>query len=302
VERDAQAYLDNKAVGGNVVLEMLEMVRCEVERGKSVVVWTHSKGVHGTDLQRSVGQCLHRAGLLNGVTTDNKPQVVIDNYGQHDATNKYSYTQVAVLLGVMRRNECELAGAICGESRDIERVIDHAEVRKVKVADVAVTILQTTGRSCGRNVVNGKCEPQTSYMIYPNSKGEDITAVLRPQFPKARWEAYRPRFAVVKLGVTGQWVEVVLEYLDQQLSNVKKISSRTLKVEVGAVAIAASTWTRIIDQVCEQSSNVTRDHKNLLMGDSEVPNSVLTSTPWKRDGQSVVRVDGELFGFKVEAA
>ena len=302
VGRDAQAYLDNKAVGGNVILEMLEMVRCEVEKGKAVVVWTHSKGMHGTDLQRSVGQCLQKAGLLDGVTTDNKPQVVIDNYGQHDATNKYSYTQVAVLLGVMRRHECELAGAICGESRDIERVVNHAEVRKVKVADVAVTILQTTGRSCGRNVVNGTCEPQTSYMIYPNSKGEDITAVLRPQFPKARWEAYRPRFAVVSMGVTAKWVEKVQEYLDRQPSTVKKISSRTLKVDVGASVIAANTWTRIINQVCEQSPNVTRDHKNLLMGYGEVPNWLSTATPWRRDGQSVVRVDAEFFGFTVEAA
>ena len=302
VERDAQAYLDNKAIGGNVILEMLEIVRCEVEKGKAVAVWTHSKGMHGTDLQRSVGQCLRKAGLLDGLTPQQRPQVVIDNYGQHDATNKYSYTQVAVLLGVMRRHECELAGAICGESRDIERVVNHAEVRKVKVADVAVTILQTIGRSCGRNVVNGTCEPQTSYMIYPNSKGEDITAVLRPQFPKARWEAYRPRFAVVSMGVTARWVEKVLEYLDRQPSTVKKISSRTLKVEVGASVIAANTWTRIINQVCEQSSNVTRDHKNLLMGDGEIPSWLSTSTPWRRAGQSVVRVDAEFFGFTVEAA
>ena len=300
VERDAQAYLENKAVGGNVILELLEILRKEA--GKPIVIWTHSKGTQGTDLQRSVSLCLRKAGVLDAVTEEGKPQVVIDNYGQHDATNKYSHTQVSVLLGVMRRNECELAGAICGESRNINRAVNHRDVRRVKVADVAVTILQTTGRSCGRNVVNGKCQSQTTYMFYPNSRGEDVSAILRPQFPYANWEKYGPRSAVVKEGVAAKWVATVLEYLDQLAPTVRKIGSKTLKVELGAGAIATDTWTRIINRVCEHSSHVTADHRSILMGISDLEYSPYNSTAWKRDsgGQSLVRLDCEYLGFKEE--
>jgi hypothetical protein len=66
VKRHTDEYLAGKAEGGNVILELLEMVRHEVAAGKAIIVWTHSKGTRGEDLKRAVEQCLKKAGLLDG--------------------------------------------------------------------------------------------------------------------------------------------------------------------------------------------------------------------------------------------
>jgi hypothetical protein len=166
--------------------------------------------------------------------------------------------------------------------------------------------------------VGGKSRPQISWLIYHDTKEQNLTEGLRPLFPGAKWIEYKPAFAQTpEPTLVEVWGLRVLEYLDRLPLGVKRISSRKLKAEVGAGEIATKTWQRIIRQVCEQSSNVTMTHRNhssmvgsevsnmvithrnlSSMIDGQVLNTSVTSTPWKRDGQSLVRVEASLFGFE----
>ena len=167
--------------------------------------------------------------------------------------------------------------------------------------------------------VGGKSRPQISWLIYHDTKEQNLTDGLRPLFPSAKWIDFKPVFAKTpEPTLVEVWSLRVLEFLDRLPLDVKKISSRKLKVEVGAGDITTKTWQRIIDQVCENStiyhrnqssmvsgmvSNVVMTHRNISsMVDGQVPNSPVPSTAWQRDGQSLVRLEAGLFGFEEEVA
>ena len=83
----------------------------------------------------------------------------------------------------------------------------------------------------------------------------------------------------------------MLEYLDRLRLDVKKISSRRIKEEVGAGEIAERTWVRIVDRVFELAAMTHRKHSSMVGGSYHV-------TRWKREGRSLIRLDAELFGFE----
>lgn len=261
VARDTEAYLNGTATGGNVILEVVDVVRQAIRAGKAAILWTHAKSHRGVDLHNALENCLRKAGIdidtlkvqdlsEKDETKRSKPQVMVDHYGQHDAVNHYAYTQVAIHVGIMQRSEVELSGAICGESRSMTRAISHAEVRKVRTTEKAVVLQQATGRSCSRKVVDGKSLPQTTWMIYLDTEQENLTATLRPWFPQATWQVYRPVYAVEKSGgIIATWKATAKAYLEGLPVGNNCVSSTALKKVLQAETVAPRTWARLVEDM-----------------------------------------------------
>jgi hypothetical protein len=298
VSQDLTEFMEGKAVGGNIILEVVEQVKLWVAHGKAVLLWTHKFDNCKRDLSLLLRNALGKGGIdLSSKVQDNysrgrefKDQVVVENYGRHDASNAYSYCEVVVHVGVQRRNATELAAAICGAKRDLGAKLIYQEISSVQTSDAVATLQQSNGRGQSRVTVDGKSLPQISWFIFHETKELSLTEALRPLYPGAKWENYRPLFAQApEPTLIEAWGQKVRDYLEHLPLEAKKISSRQLKREVKAGKVAARTWNRIIDHVC---SNSAMPHKRpSSMVDGIVPNSAGISMAWKRSGQCIVRLD-----------
>lgn len=300
ISQDITEYIDGKATGGNIILEVVEQVSRWAAEGKAVLLWTHKFDNSKRDLPKLLREALGKGGVNMAAKVQDvyargremKDQVVVENYGKHDASNAYSYCSVVVHVGVQRRNATELAASICGAKRDLGAKLIYRQIRSVQTSDAVSTIQQSTGRGQSRITVDGKSRPQISWLIYHDTREQNLTDGLRPLFPGGQWIDYKPVFAQTpEPTLIEVWGLRVLEYLDRLPLDLLKISSRKLKVGVGAGDVAERTWVRLVDRVCELAAMTYRNPSSMVGGSYHV-------TPWKRDGRSLVRVEAGLYGFE----
>jgi hypothetical protein len=298
VEHDLTAYLDGKAIGGNIILEVVEQVKRWMAEGKAVLLWTHKFGGSHKDLTALLRQALGKGGVdLSSKVQDKfsrnrewRDQVIVENYGKHDASNAYSYCEVVAHVGVQRRSLTELSASFCGAKRDLGSRLVYQQIRSLQTTDAVATLQQSNGRGQSRITVAGKALPQTSWFIFSETKEQSLTKRLKPLNPGATWVEYQPLFAQAsEPTLVDTWSKVVLEYLDSLPMDQKKISGKLLKSAVGGSEVADATWKRIIDTAVELTS---MDHRKI----SSMSDGSKVLTHWKREGRSLVRVDAELFG------
>ena len=60
VSTDLRAYLDGKAVGGNLILEIVEKVKTYAEEGRNILIWTHKQDFAGNNLVELLVEALER--------------------------------------------------------------------------------------------------------------------------------------------------------------------------------------------------------------------------------------------------
>ncbi len=254
VSRDLKAYLDGTAKGGNLILEVVEQVKQWQAQGKAILVWCHKADKEKHDLTQLLRDAFDKAGIDRESTVvdpysrtqELKPQVVVENYGKHDASNTWSYCSVVAHVGIQQRESVELAGAMCGAKRDLGTSLVYRQVDSVQLAEKAATFQQATGRGQSRVTVDGKALPQISFLIYKNSRHYDLTGKIAPWFPEAQWVKYKPVFCdEAEEGLMETWTEKVQEYLEGLPQDQTKVGSKTVKKAVHAEGVVSSTWARI---------------------------------------------------------
>jgi hypothetical protein len=115
-------YNAGSSKGGNPVLELVEVVKARQAAGQAVLIWTHKRSAGCHDIPQALEAALAKGGvdLSRRITNpfsrskEQVPQVQVQNFGQHDATNRYSYCDVVVLFGVQRRQLGDISAAILG--------------------------------------------------------------------------------------------------------------------------------------------------------------------------------------------
>jgi hypothetical protein len=177
------------------MLEVVEKVKTYTAQGRNNLIWTHKHDHAGTNLVTLLVQALELAGCdLTKRTRDRfskghpeREQIVVNNYGQHDASNSWTYCDVVIHLGIQERQEAELAGAMCGQLHNLGAQLTHADIKSVRMAEKAATFQQSTGRGQCRVSVNGKALPQLSIVIFKASRDNGLTQKIQAAFPKCRW-------------------------------------------------------------------------------------------------------------------
>ncbi|MDE3050838.1 MAG: hypothetical protein KGJ48_13185, partial [Nitrospirota bacterium] len=281
---DCEAYLTDKAEGGNVILEVIEQVKQWTAEGRAVLLWTHKRGTNGKDLGEILRQCLVKAGLdgkrfqvVNPYQGKSGPiskeQIVVETYGRHDASNQYSYCSAVVHVGVQQREDLDLSGAICGQKRDLQTGIDPAKVRSIRCAERAVEFQQSNGRGQSRITRNGRALPQVTLGIWKDYQGENLTELLKPWYRGATWERYQPRFTEASEDISSTLVQKVAAHMTTLPEDVVCVGSKTVKRCLRAEGIARRTWSRIVRQFIDQQNT------------------------WKLEGQMLVKQTAEAFGF-----
>jgi len=283
VSTDLRAYLDGKAVGGNLILEIVEKVKTHAEEGRNILIWTHKQDFAGNNLVELLVEALKNGGCdLTKIARDRfskgqpeRPQIVVNNYGQHDANNSWTYCDVVIHVGIQERLDSEIAASMCGQLHNLGARLTHTQIKAVRVSEKAATLQQSTGRGQCRVTVNGKSLPQLSIVIFSNGRDKGLKEKSQEAFPQSVWSKMETKFVVEEVGLIEAWVKRVEMYLEKELRD--KLSSRKLKEILNADDVASSTWKKVVRRAS--------DH----------------STTWRLNGGSLVRQTAKSFGF-VEAA
>lgn len=279
VASDLHDYLAGKAVGGNLILEIVEKVKTYSTEGRNILIWTHKQDRAGNDLVTRLVQALELAGCdLTKTTRDRfskghpeRPQIVVNNYGQHDANNSWTYCDVVIHLGIQERADAEIAAAMCGQMHSLGSRLTHADIKAVKISEKAATLQQSTGRGQSRVTVNGKSLPQTSIVIFKASRDRGLLEKTQATHPKSRWVKMETKYVVEEVGLIAKWVKTVEEHLETELKD--KLSSRSLKRVLNGYELAPRTWAEIVRKASDGS------------------------TTWRLQGQSLVRQTAQAYGF-----
>ncbi|QOJ36864.1 MAG: hypothetical protein HRU82_18755 [Nitrospira sp.] len=297
-------YTKGQAKGGNPVVELIEIVKARQAAGKAVLIWTHKSSMGCKDIPQALEAALAKGGVdtMQMVNNPNRrsgkeqvQQIVVENYGKHDATNKYSYCNVVILFGVPRRQLGDISAAILGVDRELGGKLKYQEVYSARVGESAVGAQQAIGRGISRITLNGKAGGQETILFYEDTVDFNLSERLVEIYPGASWDAYQPVYAKESKTLVSKGVEAVMNFLDMVPAEQNEMKMLALKVATGMQSTAKATWSRIMDQVEAEYSNPHK--KTPLMPDGTFP-----ATPWKREGHSLVRVEAGLYGLKDETA
>jgi hypothetical protein len=200
VSQDLNDYIDRKATGGNIILEVVEQVRRWAAEGRAVLLWTHKFDNAKRDLSKLLRDALVQGGVnMDTMVQDKyargkvmKEQVVVENYGRHDASNAYAYCDVVIHVGVQRRNLTDISAGMVGAVRSLGAKVVYQHVRSVQTSDTVSTLQQSNGRGQSRITVDGKVMPQLSWMIFHETKDQSITEGLKGLYPGATWVDSHP--------------------------------------------------------------------------------------------------------------
>ena len=105
--------------------------------------------------------------------------------------------------------------------------------------------------------------------------------------PGVKWHKWTPYFVEESDSLIDIWTEKVRTFLSSLPSDIVKVSSRSVKRQLtGTDKLAGRTWARVIQNVI---SGEPRHVPKESTGDGTV---------WKMEGQSLVRVTAESYGFE----
>jgi hypothetical protein len=292
-------YTNGTAKGGNSVQELVEIVKARQAAGKAVLIWAHKASMGCNNIPQALEAALQKGGvdtmkMINNPNSrggkESVPQVRVENYGQHDATNKYSYCNVVILFGVQRRQLGDISAAILGVDRELGAKLKYAEVYAARVGESAVVSQQAIGRGVSRVTLNGIAGEQETILFYEDTADFNLTERLVDIYPGAKWDEYQPRFAKESKGLVSRWAPIVLKHANE--SGRERISSRDLKAGVDA-NVCGHSWSDILDEVCRLSAVGHKEYSLV----SDLP---YRASPWIREGRSLVRATAERYGFKDE--
>jgi hypothetical protein len=292
-------YTNGTAKGGNSVQELAEIVKARQAAGKAVLIWTHKSSMGCNNIPQALEAALEKGGVDTTKKINNPfsrggkesvPQVRVENYGRHDATNKYSYCNVVVLFGVQRRQLGDISAAILGVDRELGGRLKYQEVYAARVGESAVGSQQAIGRGTSRVTMNGVAGEQETILFYEDTVDFNLTERLADIYPGAKWDDYQPRYAKESKTLVQTWAPIVLKHANE--SGRERISSRDLKASVDA-NVCGHSWSDILDEVCRLSAVEHKEYS--LVG--ELP---YRATPWNREGRSLVKASAERYGFKDE--
>jgi hypothetical protein len=229
----------------------------------------------GTDYANILKAELHRAGI-------DLSRIHIDTFGNETSLNSYGHCQHVFLVGILHRDVTELVGQYLGQIRDITGEISKALADDIHLSERAHLAYQALSRGSCRFVDKGQARPMKGYIVEIDP---EIETSLSTVMPGVTWTNWKPVFLPETDSLVETWTEKVSQFL-MGYEDVR-VSSRKLKTMTAAERLTKMTWHRVIQQVTSEQYQAS---KREPMRDGTVC--------WKLQGQSLVRVSAESYGFQ----
>lgn len=250
-------YKDSDA---GVFREIIEVIRC-TPPDQAVLVFTFKARDKSKDFVWCLRRALKKAGVdLNGLievdvyrdgqwVKEPRRRINFLTWGNETSLNRYSYCSIVVFAGVLHRSRLELASQVVGQLNDIDAPIDPNLLKEIEESEICQCLYQAMSRGSCRVIEGYKTKPMTVYLIH---KYRTIRTVLGQVMPGLKWEDWVPKFMVSKSRVNSLTKQIVT-YLEEQKPEVKAISTRKIKSDLGLSDVPRNTFTRIIKEVDRQS-------------------------------------------------
>ncbi|MDK2744318.1 MAG: hypothetical protein NDI90_15530 [Nitrospira sp. BO4] len=242
----------------------------------------------GTDYRKILAQEIQKAGIdLDAMTSTGHPRISIQTWGNETSLNCYAHCTHVFLVGILHRDDTELMGLYLGQTNDIKGEVDKKKANELQLSEKAHLAYQALSRGTCRTVSNGQAQPMTGYIVEVD---QEIETTLTTVMPGVKWQTWKPYFMPESEDLIVTWAKKVREYLAGLDSSLDRVSSRSIRKALKADKIAPATWTLIIRSLVKPHTG----SKN-TMGNYEV-------SEWRLEGQSLVRVTAEAYGFAEEVA
>jgi hypothetical protein len=242
----------------------------------------------GCDYTKILASEIEKAGIdLNAMTPDGKPRLTMQTWGNETSLNCYSHCSHVFLVGILHRDETELMGLYLGQVNDIHAEVNKTLADELQLSEKSHLAYQALSRGTCRTVSNGQAGSMKGYVV---EVSPEIETTLSKVMPGVKWETWKSYFVPESEGLIAEWSQKVQRYLNGLDKTVTRVSSRAIKKALQAERLKPATWTLVVRSASEPHTS-PKDST----GDYEV-------YQWKLEGQSLVKLTMEHFGFIKEVA
>ncbi len=266
----------------NMVKEVVKVVQT-IPTDEAVLLFVYrlqQKG--GTNYERILLNELESAGVdIEAKTPTGENHIVVQTWGNETSLNCYAYCQHVFLVGILHRDETELMASYFGQVNDLKAAIDKTITLDLSRSERAHLAYQALSRGACRRTQHNQARPMKGYVVEIDP---EIETALSQVMPGSQWHVWKPYFVEETDTVLSTWKGRVLKYLDDLPAEMEKVSSRRIKADLHADKVKPSTWKRIIRSATEQGHSPKRHMEG--------------GPVWKLEGQSLVRVTAEKYGFQ----
>lgn len=242
--RDA---LDKALPRGNSKLlrEIVDEVRSWPSEDKGIIVTFRARG---SELRRGKGSHAdHIRYALEQAGVDVDGRVSFITWGQHTGVNTYSSAAHVLLVGVLRRDELELASAIAGQrgALDTPHVADLDEVKRVVLSEMFHHVVQAAGRGRCRHTKDGRAEPMTLSVICSEEFPHDWWQLAMPGVKVTTWHGEH----ATPMAQECEKLEALRAALIGLPSSVERVTASSLRHLAGLDAVAPYTYSRLLTKL-----------------------------------------------------
>lgn len=225
-----------------------------IPQGHPVLVFTHK------DLKDRIRQHLVESHPFHPIH--------VLHWGEHRASNRYAHVRYVITVGVLYRDNHELAANIIGQTRRLDYPLIDREVRQVQLSEQADLLYQGISRGNSRNTVEGKAGQQDIFLFHPKKDAKPILELLEEIMPGVVVQDYpltylqRPPHGNAKhyRDVSSK----IREYLTDLDEGVTRLSVRELRDRIFPMLDSnTSTWKRALKHALDHLVGWRKDKQSI---------------------------------------
>ena len=195
----AKTRRDEQLVIKEVIHAMQNFV--SEDEGVSIIVFKPTSDKFGkrVDFQKVLEADLENAGFdlsktipvsINGKVVQ-KPKICVTTWGEHTATNDWSYCTTQFQIGILHRDTLDLMGNAAGQLGNLNIELSHKLLLDIQLSEVAHCSYQALNRINCRHVENGQAKPATIWLFHDS---DNFQKKLETVLEGAQWLGWRKHY------------------------------------------------------------------------------------------------------------
>lgn len=223
--------------------EVANTINTRIPKGEAINLWTFKTrgGTRGNFIGK-IREHLEKLGVdfdqtitING---EAKPRINILTWGMETATNRYSYAQHSVFLGVIHRDLLDIAAETLGDHKDLMLPDDNLSVAQdISASEAAHAVYQAASRSVIRHHHDGKADAGTIWLpIKTPGVINRLVAEALPGISVAPWVPEKADGWEHSESDTAKLARTIRSILRSLPNDVTRISASAVNKQLGEIA------------------------------------------------------------------
>lgn len=195
-------------------------------------------------------------------------EIFILNWGEHKATNKYSYVKYILTCGILFRNWNEVSSSIIAQTRNLNYSLLDSDINDTYYSEQAEMLYQGISRGNSRNTIDGKAGQQIIYLFHPSEHYSKTITFLRRVMPNMKESKYVTKFLAQgrknSLGYI-ELAQLIIDFLVANGSVFQQVSTTYIrKILAPDINSNSKTWRKAISKVGEEMNGWHLNGRNFI--------------------------------------